>query len=91
MRHSPSKPDEYALTLTSLHVYPERLEMITEDRQVAIHQRVFNRDHNELGKPLPYDMVKTRIADYLHEKVRRKAITQYIHTLISQAKIDKLV
>ena len=45
-------------------------------------------DHHELGKPLPYDMVKTRIADYLNEKVRRKAIAQYIHTLISQANID---
>ncbi len=45
-------------------------------------------DHHEEGKPLPYDMVKTRIADYLNEKVRRKAIAQYIHTLISQAQID---
>lgn len=45
-------------------------------------------DHHVEGKPLPYDMVKTRIADYLNEKVRRKAIAQYIHTLISQANID---
>lgn len=45
-------------------------------------------DHHEEGKPLPFDMVKTRIADYLNEKVKRKAIAQYIHTLISQATID---
>jgi peptidyl-prolyl cis-trans isomerase C len=45
-------------------------------------------DHQEEGKALPFDMVKTRIADYLNEKVKRKAIAQYIHTLISQAEID---
>ena len=45
-------------------------------------------DQHVEGKQLPFDMVKTRIADYLNEKVRRKAIAQYIHTLISQANID---
>ena len=40
------------------------------------------------GKALPYDMVKERISDYLNEKVRRKAIAQYIHTLISNAEIE---
>ncbi len=45
-------------------------------------------DQHVEGKPLPFDMVKTRIADYLNEKVRRKAIAQYIHTLISQANIE---
>lgn len=40
------------------------------------------------GKVLPFDMVKERIADYLNEKVRRKAIAQYIHTLISDADIE---
>jgi len=40
------------------------------------------------GKELPYEMVKERIADYLNEKVRRKAIAQYIHTLISDAEIE---
>jgi peptidyl-prolyl cis-trans isomerase C len=33
-------------------------------------------------------MVKERIADYMNEKVRRKAIAQYIHTLISDAEIE---
>lgn len=40
------------------------------------------------GKVLPYEMVKERIGDYLNEKVRRKAIAQYVHTLISEADID---
>lgn len=45
-------------------------------------------DRRVEGKVLPYEMVKERIADYLNEKVRRKAIAQYIHTLISDAEID---
>ena len=40
------------------------------------------------GQPLPYSAVKQKIADYLNEKVRRKAIAQYIHQLIVQANID---
>jgi peptidyl-prolyl cis-trans isomerase C len=40
------------------------------------------------GKVLPYEMVKERIADYMNEKVRRKAIAQYIHRLISDAEIE---
>lgn len=44
--------------------------------------------HREEGRPLPFDMVKLRIADYLNEKVRRKAIAQYIYALISEAEIE---
>ena len=44
-------------------------------------------DRRVEGKVLPYEMVKQRISDYLNEKVRRKAIAQYIHTLISDAEI----
>jgi peptidyl-prolyl cis-trans isomerase C len=33
-------------------------------------------------------MVKQRISDYLNERVRRKAIAQYIETLIAKADID---
>ena len=39
------------------------------------------------GKQLPYEMVSDRIADYLNEKVKRKAIAQYIETLIAGAEI----
>jgi len=45
-------------------------------------------DRRVEGKVLPFEMVKERIADYLNEKVRRKAIAQYIHTLISDAEIE---
>lgn len=40
------------------------------------------------GQPLPFAAVEQKIADYLNEKVRRKAIAQYIHTLVVQAEID---
>ncbi|MDZ7871331.1 MAG: peptidylprolyl isomerase [Rheinheimera sp.] len=39
------------------------------------------------GKQLPYSAVSQRIADYLNEKVRRKAVAQYISVLISEAQI----
>mgnify|MGYP000270503572 CR=1 FL=1 len=45
-------------------------------------------NHREEGKALPYEMVKERIKGYLNEKVRRKAIAQYIHTLITEADIE---
>jgi len=45
-------------------------------------------DRRVEGKVLPYEMVKERISDYLNEKVRRKAIAQYIHTLVSDADIE---
>ena len=45
-------------------------------------------NHKEEGRALPYEMVKNRIGDYLNEKVRRKAVAQYIHTLIAKADID---
>ncbi|MFC0445422.1 peptidylprolyl isomerase [Pseudidiomarina halophila] len=39
------------------------------------------------GKQLPFDAVKEKIAAYLNEKVERKAVAQYIHTLIQDAEI----
>ena len=40
------------------------------------------------GKQLPFSVVQQKIADYLNEKVRRKAVAQYIHRLIVDAQID---
>ncbi len=40
------------------------------------------------GELLPYEAVEIKINDYLNEKVRRKAIAQYIETLISAAAIE---
>jgi len=43
------------------------------------------------GKALPYDYVKEKVADYLNDKVERKATAQYIQTLISEADIKGFV
>lgn len=40
------------------------------------------------GLPLEFMDVREKIRDYLNEKVRHKAIAQYIHTLIAGAKIE---
>lgn len=40
------------------------------------------------GKQLPYEQVKDRVAEYLNEKVQRKAIAQYLHNLIAEADIQ---
>lgn len=41
-----------------------------------------------LGLPLEFADVREKIRDYLNERVRHKAIAQYIHTLIAKAKIE---
>lgn len=45
-------------------------------------------DRKIAGVQLPYAVVKEKIADYLNEKVRTKAIAQYIHRLIARADIE---
>ncbi|MCH8538483.1 MAG: peptidylprolyl isomerase [Alkalimonas sp.] len=40
------------------------------------------------GQQLPFQAVQQKIAEYLNEKVRRKAIAQYIQTLIVEAEIE---
>lgn len=40
------------------------------------------------GNQLPFEFVEQRITTYLNEKVKRKAIAQYIRHLISEAQID---
>ncbi len=39
------------------------------------------------GRPLAYDQVKDKIADYLNECVRRTALNQYVQQLIGKAEI----
>lgn len=39
------------------------------------------------GQQLPYEHVKEKVAEYLNEKVQRKATAHYIQTLIEQADI----
>ncbi len=45
-------------------------------------------DQRVEGRQLDFEHVSQRIADYLNEKVRRKAIAQYIEQLISAADIE---
>jgi len=40
------------------------------------------------GKPLSFEQVREKIAEYLNEKVRRKAMAQYIQVLIAEAEIE---
>jgi peptidyl-prolyl cis-trans isomerase C len=40
------------------------------------------------GKPLTYDLVEDKIMKYLNDKVHRKAISQYLHRLVSEADIN---
>jgi len=49
---------------------------------------VVNIDQRVEGRQMEFVMVQKRIEDYLNEKVRRKAIAQYIEKLISVADID---
>lgn len=45
--------------------------------------------HNKVdGQLLEYEMVRERIRDYLNEKVRRKAVAQYINALMAEAQIE---
>lgn len=48
---------------------------------------VVSVDHKIPGKPLPYDAVRDKIAEYLEEKVHRKAVSQYIQALANDADI----
>lgn len=40
------------------------------------------------GKPLPFEQVSEKVKQYLDEKVRRQAISQYISVLADEAKIE---
>lgn len=69
-----------------LFTLPEGLASAPIESRYGIH--IVLIAHREDGRPLPFDMVETRIRDYLNEKVRRKAIAQYIEALISDAEIE---
>jgi len=40
------------------------------------------------GKALPYELVEDKIVKYLNDKVHSKAISQYLHRLVSEADIN---
>ena len=45
-------------------------------------------DHCAPGKLLPFELVRERIADYLSERVRRRALAQYVSVLAGRAEIS---
>jgi len=49
-----SVPASFANRPVSLHVYADRLVVVAEEKVIAMHQRVFTRDHNKKGKTI-YD------------------------------------
>jgi peptidyl-prolyl cis-trans isomerase C len=51
----------------------------------GVHIIRLDRRHD--GRELPFEAVADRIADYLRESVRRRAIAQYIARLVSRADI----
>jgi peptidyl-prolyl cis-trans isomerase C len=52
---------------------------------------VIRLDARSEGRELPFDLVAARIAEYLAESVRRRAIAQYIARLVSRARITGIV
>ncbi len=45
-------------------------------------------DRKHQGREIPYELAAARIAEYLHEAVRRRALAQYIARLASTARIE---
>lgn len=45
-RNRYSVPASYANQVISLHVYADRLEMTAQDTVIAVHKRIFNRQHD---------------------------------------------
>jgi peptidyl-prolyl cis-trans isomerase C len=49
---------------------------------------IIRLDRRHAGRDLPFELVADRIADYLHERVERRATAQYIARLVSAARIE---
>ena len=97
-RHSacPSKEQQGNLgQLTKGQTVPEFEKALFAAEQGLIDYPVESRygfhivmvDRKIEGQQLPYDYVKEKVAEYLNDKVQRKATAHYIQTLIEQADI----
>ena len=49
---------------------------------------VVRLDRYATGQLLPFELVRERIADYLSERVRRRALAQYVAVLAGRAEIS---
>ena len=75
---------EFEQALVSL--LPGELRAEPVATRYGFHIIRLNRKHE--GQVLPYEVVVSRIADYLRESVRRRADAQYIARLVTAAKIE---
>lgn len=66
--------------MTSGVVHPEPVET-----RYGLH--VVRLDHRIEGRALPFEMVRARIAAYLDESVRRRALQQYVSVLAGRATV----
>lgn len=69
------------------HIFAASEGLITYPIESRYGFHIVMVDRKIDGKALPYDYVKEKVADYLNEKVQRKATAQYIQNLITDADI----
>ena len=70
------------------HVFTAPVGLLKRPLETRYGVHVVHIDHSIPGKPLPFEFVKERIENYLNEKVRRKALAQYLQVLVAQADIQ---
>ncbi|MGH8549663.1 MAG: peptidylprolyl isomerase [Methylococcales bacterium] len=69
-----------------LFALPEGLASRPVETRYGYH--VVDVHRKQEGRTLEYEQVAKKIAEYLNERVRRKAVSQYIHHLIGAANIQ---
>jgi peptidyl-prolyl cis-trans isomerase C len=65
---------------------PETIAPLPVATRYGFHIIRLDRKHD--GRQLPFDLVADRIAEYLQERVQRRALAQYIARLASAAQIE---
>ena len=70
------------------HVFGAPVGLVQRPIETRYGFHVVQIDLSIPGKLLPYELVSERIENYLNEKVRRKAVAQYLQVLVSQADIQ---
>ena len=65
---------------------PGSIGQVPVPTRYGFHIIRLDRKHD--GRQLPFEVVADRIAEYLQERVRRRATAQYIARLASAAQIE---
>lgn len=66
--------------MTAGEIHPQPVETRYGAHVVRLDRRIDGRD-------LPFELVRERIADYLDEAVRRRALSQYVSVLAGRARV----